>query len=161
GANGAGKSTLCKIISGLVPATTGSMILSGSDFHPRTKQHAEVAGIEIVQQELNLIGTLSVAENVFLTRLPSLGGMLRNHRLHKQTRAVLDRFGLSDVPTRTRVESLGVGRQQMVEIATALARQCRLLILDEPTAALSGRESELLFEHLRNLRDQGVGILYI
>lgn len=161
GANGAGKSTLCKIISGLVPATTGSMILSGSDFHPRSKQHAEVAGVEIVQQELNSIGTLSVAENVFLTRLPSLGGMLRNHQLHEQTRAVLDRFGLSDVPTHTRVESLGVGRQQMVEIATALARQCRLLILDEPTAALSGRESELLFERLRNLRDQGVGILYI
>lgn len=161
GANGAGKSTLCKIISGLIPATSGSMRLSGDDFHPHTKQQAEAAGVEIVQQELNLVGTLSVAENVFLTRLPHLGGVLRGGRLHEQSRAVLDRFGLTDVQTHTLVESLGVGRQQMVEIATALARQCRLLILDEPTAALSGRESEQLFEHLRGLRDQGVGILYI
>lgn len=161
GANGAGKSTLCKIISGLVPATTGSMQLSGNEFHPQTKQQAEAAGVEIVQQELNLIGTLSVAENLFLTRLPQLGGMLRHGRLHEQSRVVLDRFGLTDVSTYTRVESLGVGRQQMVEIATALARDCRLLILDEPTAALSGRESKQLFGHLRSLRDQGVGILYI
>ncbi len=161
GANGAGKSTLCKIISGLVPATTGSMLLSGNDFHPHTKQQAETAGVEIVQQELNLIGTLSVAENIFLTRLPNFGGVLCGGQLHEQSRDVLDRFGLADVQTHARVESLGVGRQQMVEIATALARQCQLLILDEPTAALSGRESERLFEHLRSLRDQGVGILYI
>lgn len=161
GANGAGKSTLCKIISGLVPATSGSMLLTGNDHRPHTKQHAEAAGVQIVQQELNLIGTLSVAENLFLTRLPQCNGVLRYQQLHEQSREVLDRFGLTDVPTHTRVESLGVGHQQMVEIATALARHCRLLILDEPTAALSGRESEQLFGHLRRLRDQGVGILYI
>ncbi|QEG39093.1 sugar ABC transporter ATP-binding protein [Roseimaritima ulvae] len=161
GANGAGKSTLCKIISGLTPASDGSMQLGGVDFNPQAKQQAEAAGVEIVQQELNLIGTLSVAENIFLTRLPSLRGVLRQRQLHQQTRAQLDRFGLTDVPTHAAVETLGVGRQQMVEITTALARQCRLLILDEPTAALSGSESEQLFAHLRSLRDQGVGILYI
>ncbi len=161
GANGAGKSTLCKMISGLVPATTGSMQLSGTNFQPHNKQQAEAAGVEIVQQELNLIGTLSVAENIFLTRLPHRGGVLRGRRLHAQAREILDRFGLTDVSTHTRVETLGVGRQQMVEIATALARECRLLILDEPTAALSGAESEQLFDHLRRLRSQGVGILYI
>lgn len=161
GANGAGKSTLCKIISGLVPATSGSMLLTGDDYRPHTKQHAEAVGVQIVQQELNLIGTLSVAENLFLTQLPRCAGVLRYQQLHEQSREVLDRFGLTDVPTHTPVATLGVGHQQMVEIATALARHCRLLILDEPTAALSGRESEQLFEHLRRLRDQGVGILYI
>ncbi|TWT56388.1 sugar ABC transporter ATP-binding protein [Allorhodopirellula solitaria] len=161
GANGAGKSTLCKIISGLVRPTSGSMRLVGDDYDPPTKQHAETAGVEIVQQELNLIGTLSVAENLFLTRLPQRAGMLHSRLLEEQSREVLDRFGLNDVRAHTLVETLGVGRQQMVEIATALARQCRLLILDEPTAALSGRESEQLFGHLRRLRDSGVGILYI
>lgn len=161
GANGAGKSTLCRVISGLTPATTGSMQLCGSPHRPAGKQQAEAAGVEIVQQELNLIGTLSVAENLFLTQLPSLGGILNRRRLHKKARDLLDQFGMTDVDTRTAVESLGVGRRQMVEIATALARQCRLLILDEPTAALSGRESEQLFAHLRHLRDQGVGIVYI
>lgn len=161
GANGAGKSTLCKIISGLVSATDGSMQLGGVDFSPHSKQQAEAAGVEIVQQELNLIGTLSVAENIFLTRLTCLHGVLRQRQLHQRTRELLDRFGLADVQTHAAVETLGVGRQQMVEITTALARQCRLLILDEPTAALSGSESDQLFAHLRSLRDQGVGILYI
>lgn len=161
GANGAGKSTLCKIISGLTPASAGSMQLGAMPYHPANKQQAEAAGVEIVQQELNLISTLSVAENVFLTRLPNVGGVLRSQRLHAESRKLLDRFGLRDVRTHTLVESLGVGRQQMVEIATALARQCRLLILDEPTAALSGSESKQLFAHLRKLAQQGVGIIYI
>ena len=161
GANGAGKSTFCKIISGLIPASDGSMQLDAAAYHPASKQQAEAAGVEIVQQELNLISTLSVAENLFLTRLPNFGGVLRSQRLHAESRKLLDRFGLRDVQTHTLVESLGVGRQQMVEIATALARQCRLLILDEPTAALSGSESRQLFAHLRQLAQQGVGIIYI
>jgi len=161
GANGAGKSTLCRIVSGLISATEGSMQLAGVDFDPRNKQQAETAGVEIVQQELNLIETLSVAENLFLTRLPRIGGIVRSRRLHEESRAVLDRFGLTDIRTDAPVELLGIGHQQMVEIATALARQCRLLIMDEPTAALSASESEHLFAHLRTLREQGVGIIYI
>jgi ribose transport system ATP-binding protein len=161
GANGAGKSTLCKIISGLCSPSGGTMQLAGATYSPENKQQAEVSGVEIVQQELNLIGTLSVAENVMLTRLPNCGGILRSRRLHAETRCILDRFGLSDVATFALVESLGVGHQQMVEIATALARQCRVLILDEPTAALSGTEVEQLFKHLYSLRAQGVAIIYI
>ncbi len=161
GANGAGKSTLCKIISGLISPSDGTMQLAGANYAPQTKQQAEASGVEIVQQELNLIGTLSVAENLLLTRLPNRGGLLRSRLLHDQARRILDRFGLSQVATGAPVESLGVGHQQMVEIATALARQCRVLILDEPTAALSGTESEQLFGHLRGLREQGVGIIYI
>lgn len=161
GANGAGKSTICKIISGLIPATEGSMRIAGSEYRPANKQDAESKGIEIVQQELNLIGTLSVAENLFLTRLPHRGGILRNGKLHDQARKILDRFGLTDIQTHATVSSLGLGHQQMIEIASALARECRILILDEPTAALSKRESQLLFEHLKRLREQGVGIIYI
>jgi len=161
GANGAGKSTLCKIISGLISASGGTMQLGDEIYAPQTKQHAEACGVEIVQQELNLIGTLSVAENVLLTRLPNRGGVLQSRRLHEEARRILDRFGLSDVATFAPVESLGVGHQQMVEIATALARQCRLLILDEPTAALSGTEAKQLFGHLSTLRGAGVAIIYI
>ncbi|GAA4457355.1 sugar ABC transporter ATP-binding protein [Novipirellula rosea] len=161
GANGAGKSTLCKIVSGLVPKSEGEMTLDGHSFAPSNKQDAEAAGVEIVQQELNLIPTLSVAENLLLTRLPRRFGAIDSRELHRRAGQILDRFGLADVATDALVGSLGVGRQQMVEIAAALARQCKLLILDEPTAALSGSESEQLFAHLTRLRDEGVAIIYI
>lgn len=161
GANGAGKSTLCKIISGLVTATAGEMKFNGDKFAPPNKQHAESRGVEIIQQELNLISTLSVAENLFFTRMPNRLHFLRTRELHDRARDVLDRFGLADVPTHVPVGSLGVGRQQMVEIAGALARDCQLLILDEPTAALSATESQQLFKHLDDLRTRGVAMIYI
>jgi len=161
GANGAGKSTLVRIIAGLLPQTSGSMRLAGTLYHPTTKQHAEDAGVQIVQQELNLIPTLTVAENLFLNRLPSRLGVIRRQALHSKARRALDLFGLEGIPTDAIVSSLGVGHQQMVEIATALDRDCKLLVLDEPTAALSAAESETLFEWLGRLRGQGVGIIYI
>ena len=161
GANGAGKSTLCKIISGLQAADGGTMSISGQLFSPGNKQSAERLGIQIVQQELNQISTLTVAENLFLTRLPSTFGVIRRDQLAERARRVLDDFGLSDVATDAVMSSLGVGRQQMVEIATALDCECRLLILDEPTAALGVKETERLFDRLRTLRDQGIGIIYI
>lgn len=161
GANGAGKSTLCKIISGLVRKSAGTMTFAGSNYEPPNKQHAEQRGVEIVHQELNLISTLSVAENLFLTRLPSTAGVIHSRRLHHQARKLLDRFGMSSTPTHTLVSELGIGRQQMVEIAGALGRQCKLLILDEPTAALSSTESLQLFKHLHTLRDEGVAIIYV
>lgn len=167
GANGAGKSTLCKIIAGLLTRDGGVMSIAsetsnGVDTYlPRDKQTAELAGVQIVQQELNQVSTLTVAENIFLTRLPSVGGVIRKRQMADRARRVLDQFGLKDVPTDAVMGTLGVGRQQMIEIATALDRQCRLLILDEPTAALGVRETERLFERLRSLRDQGMGIIYI
>lgn len=161
GANGAGKSTLCKIISGLISSSEGSMMLDGENFFAGSKQAAEQAGVEIVQQELNLISTLTVAENILLTRMPQTVGVIRKRELAHHARKALDRFGLQDVSTDTVVGSLGVGRQQMVEIATALDRQCRLLILDEPTAALSSGETERLFDCLTELRNQGIGVIYI
>jgi ribose transport system ATP-binding protein len=161
GANGAGKSTLCRIIAGLVQPTSGEMTFDGQFHAPLNKQAAEKSGVQIVQQELNLIPTLSVAENLMLSRLPSRGGIIRKKQLHQRARRALDRFFLEDVATETLVGSLGVGRQQMVEIAAALDRDCKVLILDEPTAALSANETERLFQWLARLREQRVGIIYI
>ncbi|MEM6365834.1 MAG: sugar ABC transporter ATP-binding protein [Planctomycetota bacterium] len=161
GPNGAGKSTLCKMIAGLTPITAGELELESTSFAPAGKQDAEQRGVEIVQQELNLINTLSVAENLLLTRLPRRWGVIQRRVLHRQARQILGRFGLSDVQPEASVSSLGVGRQQMVEIAAALARDCKLLILDEPTAALSGHEVDQLLGHLDRMRRQGVGIIYI
>ncbi|MEM1069106.1 MAG: sugar ABC transporter ATP-binding protein [Planctomycetota bacterium] len=161
GANGAGKSTLCKIIAGLVPATSGSMSIQGVAYTPNTKQQAETRGVQIVQQELELIPTLSVAENVFFGIMPSTLGVIRRRTLFDRARDALDRVGLHDVRVDVPVGSLGIGRQQMVEIAKALNRDCKLLILDEPTAALSAAETETLFHWLRRLRKAGVGMIYI
>ncbi|WP_437222332.1 sugar ABC transporter ATP-binding protein [Planctomicrobium sp. SH661] len=161
GGNGAGKSTLVRTIAGLVLPTSGKMTFRGEDYAPRNKREAEQSGIEIVQQEFNLIPTLSVAENLLLTRLPSKGGLINYPELHSLARIALDRLGLKTIRTDALVETLGVGQQQMIEIAASLDRQCQLLILDEPTAALSAAESEALFEWLDRLRSQSVGIVYI
>ncbi|MBN69486.1 MAG: sugar ABC transporter [Gimesia sp.] len=161
GANGAGKSTLCKMISGLVLPTEGQMQLNGVPYSPADKRSAESLGVQIVQQELNLIPTLSVAENLLLGRYPQRWGVIDRRELQLRARAALDRFGLTDIATNQSAGSLGVGQQQMLEIAAALDRKCELLILDEPTAALSAGETERLFARLDELRAQGVGIIYI
>ena len=161
GANGAGKSTLSKIAAGLVQPSDGSMTLAGVAYAPRDKRTAERAGVAIVHQELNLIPTLSVAENLMLAALPAVGGVIDRRSLHRRARNLLDRFGLSTLAPDTPVAELGVGQQQLVEIAAALGRDCRVLFLDEPTAALGSHEAEQLFGWLRGLREQGVGIVFI
>ncbi len=161
GANGAGKSTLCRIIAGLTPATSGSMMLNSVPYSPVDKRFAESQGVQIVQQELNLIPTLTVAENLLLGRFPERWGIIDRKALHAQARVALDRFGLQEIRVDQIAGSLGVGQQQMVEIAAALDRNCELLILDEPTAALSAGETSRLFARLDELRARGVGIIYI
>lgn len=161
GANGAGKSTLCRIIAGLTPATSGSMTLNGELYNPLDKRSAESLGVQIVQQELNLIPTLTVAENLLMGRFPQRCGIVNRRLLHANARVALDRFGLNDIATDQMAGSLGVGQQQMLEIAAALDRNCQVLILDEPTAALSAGETKRLFTRLSKLRKNGVGIIYI
>ncbi|HWQ90268.1 MAG TPA: sugar ABC transporter ATP-binding protein [Clostridia bacterium] len=161
GSNGAGKSTFARILCGLTPADKGEVRLGGSVYVPRSKREAEHAGVIMVMQELNVIGTLSVAENIFLNRLPRKAGFVQFSRLHDMAREALQRVGLSGVDPATPANRLGVGRQQLVEIAGALAQNCRLLILDEPTAALTDPEIELLFENIQRLRTAGVGIIYV
>ena len=138
------------------------VVLPASTYSPASKQAAEAAGVQIVQQELNLIPTLSVAENIMLGRMPQTLGVIRRRRLRAAARVALDRFGLRAKLIRDTITgSLGVGHQQMVEIATALDRDCRLLILDEPTAALSAGETENAVSLARESASQGVGIIYI
>jgi ribose transport system ATP-binding protein len=161
GANGAGKSTLARIVSGLVLPDDGQMRLGGSNFAPRSKSQAEHAGVHIVQQELNILPTLTVAENLFLNRLPRRRGLIDYGRLHREARAALATVGLAHVDPRTPAGELGIGHRQLVEIATALARPCRLLVLDEPTAALTDTEIERLFARIRQLRRDGAAIVYI
>ena len=161
GENGAGKSTLMRIASGLYHPDAGSMLLDGAPYAPADRAEAERRGVRIVLQELNLIPNLTVAENVFLERLPASFGVIRYRRLHADARAVLDQVGLGHLDPATPVHTLGVGHKQMIEIAAGISRRSRVFILDEPTAALTNSEAERLFEQIARLKAEGVGIVYI
>ena len=160
GENGAGKSTLTRIVAGVDTADAGRMSLSGAPYAPSSKAQAEFRGVRMVMQELNLIPTLTVAENIFLRELPSRLGFIRYRALNRDAAELMRRLGL-DIDPATPVATLGTGQQQMVEIAAGLSQKCRLLALDEPTASLTDREIERLFEQIRRLRATGVGIIYI
>lgn len=161
GSNGAGKSTFAKIVCGLVKSDAGTLSLDGKPFAPANADQAEAAGIVMVHQELNVIPTLSVAENLFLDRLPSRFGLIDKRKLREGAMAALEKVGLSELDPDITAGELGVGQQQLVEIAASLARNCRLLILDEPTAALTDPEIQTLFKNIQQLQADGVGIIYI
>ncbi len=154
GENGAGKSTLSKIIGGLVDPTTGTMQLGGQAYAPASRTQAEALGVRMVMQELNLLPTLTVAENLFLNRLPRRFGIIDRARLREDARAAMAQVGLDAVDPDTPVGALGIGHQQMVEIARNLIGDCRVLILDEPTAMLTAREElARVAERVAVLRD--------
>ena len=161
GENGAGKSTLSKIVCGLVAPTRGQMQLGSQAFAPRSRREAEAQGVRMVMQELGLVATLTVAENLLLGRLPHRGGWLQRQRLHELAHRQLARIGLSDIDPATPVSRLGIGHQQMVEIARNLQDDTRILILDEPTAMLTARESERLFQQIAQLSAAGVALVYV
>jgi ribose transport system ATP-binding protein len=161
GANGAGKSTLARIVAGIVAADGGAMELDGVAYAPRTKAEAEHLGVQMVPQELNLVANLSVGENLFLSSLPRRRGFIDRAELESRARAALSRVGLSDLDPARPVEGLGIGVQQQLEIAKALARSARVLLFDEPTAALTEPQVETLFRNIRRLVDGGVLVLYV
>jgi len=164
GENGAGKSTLSKIIGGLVEPTAGTMRLGGAPYAPASRTEAEALGVRMVMQELNLLPTLSVAENLFLNRLPRVGrlpGWIDRRKLREDARHAMAQVGLDAIDPDTLVGELGIGHQQMVEIARNLIDDCRVLILDEPTAMLTAREVDLLFEQIDRLKARGVALVYI
>jgi len=161
GENGAGKSTLSKIVAGLVSPTHGTLALAGAPYAPASRQDAEKLGVRMVMQELSLVPTLSVAENLLLGRLPHRLGFIRGDALNEAAARQMALIGLDDIDPRLPVSALGVGYQQMVEIARSLVGECRLLILDEPTATLTSREIAHLFEQIALLKARGVAVVYI
>ncbi|WP_368660356.1 sugar ABC transporter ATP-binding protein [Kocuria sp.] len=160
GENGAGKSTLIKMMAGIHQPDSGRILVDGEPVHLSDVKAAEARGIATIHQELNLIPQLSVAENITLGRTPQRFGVVDKARMNAVAREALDRIGL-DVPLDKPVGELGVARQQLVEIAKALSQDARLLILDEPTAALTGREVDALFSVVDDLKRRGVGMVFI
>ncbi|UVL54554.1 sugar ABC transporter ATP-binding protein [Pseudomonas sp. B21-035] len=161
GENGAGKSTLSKIIGGLERPTTGHMLYQGQPYQPGSRAAAERLGVRMVMQELNLLPTLTVAENLFLDNLPGRAGWINRKRLRQLAVAAMAQVGLDAIDPDTPVGELGIGHQQMVEIARNLIGDCHVLIFDEPTAMLTAREVELLFTQIERLQQRGVAIVYI
>lgn len=161
GENGAGKSTLVKILSGVHRRSGGDMLVRGREADFASPREAEHNGIAIIHQELNLIPSLSVSENIFLGREPLIGGLfIDRRRIETRSAELLDRFGI-DIDPRADVENLRVGEQQLVEIARALSLNADVLVLDEPTSALSEAEAQRLANFVRELARNGVAIIYI
>ncbi|MFO1138284.1 MAG: sugar ABC transporter ATP-binding protein [Paracoccus sp. (in: a-proteobacteria)] len=160
GENGAGKSTLSNIISGTVPPSSGEMTWQGAAYAPANPRAAMDAGVGMIHQELKLLPQLSVAENIFVGRYLTKGGRIDRPAMEERAHAGLRRLGL-DISPRRLVEGLSTANQQLIEIAKALTLNAKLLILDEPTAALGGEETQLLFRQIERLKAEGVGIIYI
>jgi putative multiple sugar transport system ATP-binding protein len=162
GENGAGKSTLMKVLSGVYPhgSYEGTIRFAGQEARFRGIPDSEGAGIVIIHQELALVPLLSIAENVFLGNERARAGVIDWRETNRRTAALLAKVGLREAPT-TPVGDLGVGKQQLVEIAKALAKRVRLLILDEPTAALQENDSQALLDLLLDLKRQGVTSIII
>ena len=161
GENGAGKSTLMKVLAGVWQPDEGDMVLDGAPFAPRRPRDALDAGVVVIYQELSLVPDRSIADNVFLGHLPRGAlGFVRRAMRDRNARALLARVGL-DLPPQRPVRSLGIGAQQLVEIARALSRRARVIVMDEPTAPLSASEVGVLFRTIAALKAAGVGIVFI
>ncbi|WP_245616543.1 sugar ABC transporter ATP-binding protein [Paraburkholderia acidipaludis] len=162
GENGAGKSTLMKVMSGVYRADEGTFHHRGQPVQIQSPKDAQALGVAVIYQEFSLVPHLDIAQNIFIGRefKGRFPGTIDNARAHTEAKKVLDLLGF-DCDTHTPVERLGVAQQQMVEIAKALSQQARILVMDEPTAPLSERETENLFRVIRMLKQEGVAIVYI
>ena len=160
GENGAGKSTLLKILSGAQSPDKGTIRFAGETITLPTPQEAQARGIVTIYQEFNLVPSLSVAENVFIGREPVRAGFVDWGSMRRQTSAIIERVGLA-IGAETLVSELSVAEQQMVEIARALSMDSRLIIMDEPTSALSDAEVERLFDIVRGLKARGISVIFV
>ena len=163
GENGAGKSTLMKILTGIYPKDEGTINLQGKEIITvQSPKQAQELGISIIHQELNLMKDLTVAENIFIGREPkgTMNLLVNDKQLNKQTAELFNKLNL-DLDPKTKVRHLTVAKQQMVEIAKALSFNSKILIMDEPTTALTETEIDTLFDIITSIREKGVGIIYI
>lgn len=160
GENGAGKSTLMKVLTGIYKKDSGTITYEGKEVEFHSSREAMDAGIVIVHQELNMIGHLTVAQNIFIGREPKKGFMINDKKMNEDAQALFDRLHI-DINPRERMSNLTVGKQQMCEIAKAISHNAKVIIFDEPSAALTDDEIEALFNIIRDLRKQNLGIVYI
>lgn len=160
GENGAGKSTLIKVLTGVYPKDGGEIRFDGQPVDIATRDDAIKLGIAVIFQEFSLIPTLSVTQNILLGKEKQKFGVLRKKAMRKEVEALISRFDFPLKPDDI-IETLSVAQKQMVEILKALSTNARLIIMDEPTASLSAKESEILYKIIRQLRERGVAIIYI
>ena len=161
GENGAGKSTLMKVLSGAHQSDAGNMTLDGQPYLPRNPLHARQTGVSMIYQELSLAPHLSVMENIVLGIEPTAGPFVQWREMKCQAIAALREVGVDSIAPDVQVRSLSIAQQQLVEIARAVAMQCRVLVLDEPTSSLTQHDIDKLFDLIRRLQTSGISILYI
>ena len=160
GENGAGKSTLMKILSAVYSRETGSIFLKDKEIPPVTPLQMHRIGVSMIHQEMNLIDFMTVAQNIFLTREPGKFGLIDYARMNKEAKEILAKLEQNIEPT-TMVRTLKIAQKQMVEIAKAISFGTKVIIMDEPTATLTNVETEILFNLIKNLTSQGIGIVYV
>lgn len=162
GENGAGKSTLIKILTGVYSLDGGNIILNGNQYIPTNPKAAKSLGIQVVHQEFNLLTHLSVAENICFEAFPrSRFGLLDRSEMNQRARKAMDVVGLKEIEVSEKISRLGIAHRQLVEIARALESRSEILILDEPTATLTDRETEKLFQIIHRIKSQGVTIVFV
>jgi ABC-type sugar transport system ATPase subunit len=160
GENGAGKSTLMKILSAVYLRDEGTVAIKGKEINQVTPHQMHREGVSMIHQELNLIEDMTVAQNIFLTREPTRYGVIDYNRMNKEAEAILKRLE-QDIKPTTMVGSLKIAQKQMVEIAKAISFDVKVIIMDEPTATLTNVDAEILFNLIKNLVSQGIGIVYV
>jgi ribose transport system ATP-binding protein len=160
GENGAGKSTLMKVLTGIYFRDTGTIVYEGREVNFASPREAQTAGIVIVHQELNMMGHLTVAQNIFIGREWKKGLLINDTRMNEEARKLFEQLKI-DIDPRETMSKLTVGKQQMCEIAKAISHEAKIIVFDEPTAALTDTEIEQLFRIIRGLRDRQYGIVYI
>ena len=160
GENGAGKSTLMKVLTGIHQPDAGEIFYLGKPYSVKNIGESQALGISMVHQELNMMNDLTVAQNIFIGREMRSGFIIKDNDMVKETRAIFDHIGI-DIDPKIKLGRLTVGKQQMVEIAKAVSRDCKVLILDEPTAALTQTEIDELFRIMADLKSKGIGMIYI
>lgn len=160
GENGAGKSTLMKILTGIYEKDSGTIIYEGKEIHFNLPKEAQDAGIAIVHQELHMMNHLSVAQNIFIGREMMLGKLIDDNKMNEEAKKLFELLNIEIDPCET-MGNLTVGKQQMCEIAKAISREAKIIVFDEPTAALTDSEIEELFKIIKDLQKKGMGIIYI